>query len=474
MHARRVIVLAAVLCVQHSEGFYAHGMKSRLASRPAIHRFAVRLSDAAQSPDADAAQSPDADGTAPAAPKPPLRLDATTKLQLGTLLFCGMLTTMAVGMVTPLLPAYAERIGLSSRGVGWIIAMPSIARVVLNLPMGPLVDRGRRIPLIAGCVLEGIGALGTALASSLSTMLPARLLVGMGSSAATTASQAYTMDVVDKYPDHRGVLLGSMQAAYTLAWAAGPAVGGLVAVRSGSAALPFFLIGGTLLLSAPLYALLLPETRGTPVGDASEERDDSVGSVLRTFSQLASRREQRALLAMRFGLITGWSAWLTVLPLQAAASWGATAADLGTMFSVIALLGFVSAPIGGWLADRWGRLPVILSGATVSALAIGALPWALSKQAFYALMAVWDIGEAMLIAAATALAADVTSAELRGTQTSMLNQMQDLTFSIMPVALGGLAAARGNALALRTASACMLVSCAAFGLWAEEQAGPAL
>mmetsp|Transcript_27865 Transcript_27865/g.56074 ORF Transcript_27865/g.56074 Transcript_27865/m.56074 type:complete len:188 (-) Transcript_27865:691-1254(-) len=138
----------------------------------------------------------------------PLRLDAASRRQLGVLLACGMLTQAAIGMIVPLMPAYASSRGLSSSGVGFIVAMPALARVLLNLPLGALVDVARKPPLVIGSLIEGIGSLGTATATSLGAMLPPRLLVGAGSAAATTAAQAYTMDVVDRYPNHKGVLLG--------------------------------------------------------------------------------------------------------------------------------------------------------------------------------------------------------------------------------------------------------------------------
>ncbi|KOO25758.1 tubulin-tyrosine ligase family protein [Chrysochromulina tobinii] len=233
---------------------------------------------------------------------------------------------MAIGMIIPMLPAYAAQIGMTSSGVGLIVAMPSVARLVLNLPLGSLIDTiGRKPLLIIGTTVEAIGVLGTAFASSLATMLPPRLLVGAGSAGAGSAGTAYLYDVVDKFPERKGFLLGTVQAAMMLAFAAGPACGGLLAE---------------------------------------------------------------------------------------------------------------SAPIGGLLADRVGRTPIIAAGSAISALAIGALPWAESKLYFYVCMAAWDIGEAMLTAAATALTSDLTSEDKRGAQTSLGTQVQDLTFVIAPVLLG--------------------------------------
>ena len=409
----------------------------------------------------------------PPPPPPPrarLQLDQSARVQLSVLLGCGMVAQMGIGMIVPLLPMYAERIGLAASGVGLVVAMPSIARLLLNLPLGALSDAyGRKLPLVVGSIVEAIGSIGTALATSLGSLLVPRLLVGAGSSAASAAGNAMFMDVVERYPSHRGLLLGSSQAVLTLAFAAGPAVGGLLADATGNAALPFGIFGLTLLASAPLYYFLLPNERlKQATADKEQPRAAAVGDAarasLRSFGQLLTQRPQLALLAMRFGLITGWSAWLTVLPLHARACWGATAGDLGRMFSIVALLGFASAPLGGWLADRFGRTPVIAAGSAVSAISIGALPWATGKLAFYACMACWDVGEAVLTAAMSALAADVTPAEQRGAQSSLINQVQDATFVGMPVLLGAIAGAHSCSAALLTTAGVAMACNVAFAL----------
>ena len=409
----------------------------------------------------------------PPQPVSPL-LDAQSRSQLAIICGTGMMLQMAIGMIIPMLPAYAAQIGMTSSGVGLIVAMPSVARLVLNLPLGSLIDTiGRKPLLIIGTTVEAIGVLGTAFASSLATMLPPRLLVGAGSAGAGSAGTAYLYDVVDKFPERKGFLLGTVQAAMMLAFAAGPACGGLLAERCGSASVPFFIVSAVLAASVPLYARL-PETRPPAEGVGlrallrPSTRGDSVKiavtSAMASFRALLVRPEQQALLILRFGLCVGWGAWLTVLPLHAAAVWGAGAGDLGIMFSLIALLGFVSAPIGGLLADRVGRTPIIAAGSAISALAIGALPWAESKLYFYVCMAAWDIGEAMLTAAATALTSDLTSEDKRGAQTSLGTQVQDLTFVIAPVLLGTVAAAHSNSAALLLTAGAMLTSNLLFAL----------
>ena len=64
-------------------------------------------------------------------PPPPAsrRLDGTTIFQLGTLAFSAMLVQTAIGAVVPVLPAFAESIGLSATGVGLVVSLPSLSLI---------------------------------------------------------------------------------------------------------------------------------------------------------------------------------------------------------------------------------------------------------------------------------------------------------------------------------------------------------
>lgn len=168
-----------------------------------------------------------------------LRLDAETKLQLAILLSTNLLVQMGIGMVIVALPIFATTLGLGTGGVGLIIALPQLTKLLFNLPVGFLVDRyGRKPSLIIGGVLDAVGQYGTALATGLTDLTPARLLIGVGSATTATASQAYTLDVVGKFPNHSGLLLGLVQAVGFLAFALGPAVGGRLLERF-DATMPF-------------------------------------------------------------------------------------------------------------------------------------------------------------------------------------------------------------------------------------------
>lgn len=170
----------------------------------------------------------DRDGTSFSAGAPgPLVLDGTTKLQLGVLLSCSLLIQMGVGMIIVALPMYASGLGLGAGGVGLIIALPQLTKLLFNLPLGYFIDVvGRKPALVLGSLLDAIGQYGTAVASGLRQLALPRLLIGVGSASSACSTQAYTLDVVGKFPQHSGLLLGLIQAVGFLAFALGPELGG--------------------------------------------------------------------------------------------------------------------------------------------------------------------------------------------------------------------------------------------------------
>ena len=410
----------------------------------------------------------------PETPPTPLLalLDRTTKLQLGVLLLSGFLTQMCVGMIIVTLPAFAQTLGLGSLGVGLMVALPQLTKLLFNLPIGHFIDvNGRKPSLLVGGVLDALGQFSTAAATSLGALVPARLLVGVGSSTGGTAATAYLMDVVGKYPERSGLLLGAVQAIGFLAFAVGPAVGGVIGERGGPA-LPFVLLGAVLLLTTPLKALM-PETlrkddaEGTERGAAVPLREGLRGlraamrGTFASYARLLRDTNQLALLALKCSFLCGLSLILTVVPLHATAAWGATPADLGRLYSLMTFLSLVLSPLAGALADRVGRRPLAIGGALATALSVACMPLATSRLGYYAARSVWSAGEAFLITAYTALALDVTPEEQRGARASLDNQVGDVALLFLPI-LFGVLGQHSFAAAFWPASGLMLAAVATF------------
>ena len=378
----------------------------------------------------------------------PLLFTTESKIQLSVLITSGMILQLGIGMIVPCLPSYATSVGLAESSVGTIVAVPALARALLNLPAGHIADVfGRKRPWMIGCVIDGLGCLATASATGLTSMIGARLVMGGGTAIAGAASSAYTMDVVAKFPQHKGRMLGAINTATSLAWMAGPVVGGILAERGGIV-LPFVLVGGYLLALAPIIHYTLPETRSPPPPPIIISPQESKMTTLSSFQlkpilketrasfvTLLQDPDQRAVVLIQCAIYTIWATSLAVVPLYVTSKFGYTPADLGILYSVMSALGIVGGPLGGYVADTIGRREGIFIGSAITALSIATLPFVSTTSELMAVAAIMGFGESFLMSTAAALSNDITPSNLRGAQAAMLAQTGDVTFVIMPIAL---------------------------------------
>lgn len=234
-------------------------------------------------------------------------LDSTTRYQLGLLAAETAVLGTAVGMVVPVLPSFAENIGgVGATGIGMIVAIPSLAILLFSVPSGKLADSKGRVPMmVGGSFLTAVGNVATGLSSSMIQMIPSRLTVGVGSAAATPASEAYVADVTAKFPSHRGVIMGALGGVGTLSYALGPALGGCLAEVLGPN-MPFLVLGGAAGCCA-LALATLPETY-----KGGQGKGGVVSSCWESTKGLLKLRNVRGLLAMDTALYTGWAVYLGV------------------------------------------------------------------------------------------------------------------------------------------------------------------
>lgn len=334
------------------------------------------------------------------------------------------------GFIIPILPVFAKELGMGASGVGLILSLPSITRIISNKWLGEVADTwGRKPPMVAGTILMSISAAGTGLATSFATVAPFRLLLGFGAAASTAGSQAYMADLTSAAPQHRAKLMGLQQTAITAAFVAGPVMGGVLtehfgvrpaffcsaiaslACCAGYASLretlqngkrPQWLgnsvVGGvtpkkSLLDRAPSVenvhsgAPSAAEGKAEAAGEAEAARqtvrarlqsDDSIEEnaaqpPLTWIEMMKGNPSLTAAAAMNFSLFFGYSSLLTVLPLHASALWSATPGQIGLLFGGMSSLGFACTPAGGWAADRFGRKAAIVPSSLFIAMGAGAM-----------------------------------------------------------------------------------------------------
>ena len=161
------------------------------------------------------------------------------------------------GLVLPLLPFWAQRLGADAFVIGLITTAYALAQFLFTPLLGALSDRyGRRPVILVSLLVEAAAFAMTALAGTLPMLLVARFVGGMGASNIGSA-QAVVADVTP--PEQRARGMGVIGAAIGLGFVVGPALGGLLATLG--AATPFWVAMGVALLNALLVWRFLPETR---------------------------------------------------------------------------------------------------------------------------------------------------------------------------------------------------------------------
>ncbi len=166
---------------------------------------------------------------------------------------------MGVGIISPILPLYAETFTASGVSIGIVFAAFSISRSLL----GPLVGRfsdhvGRKRILVAGLAGYALVSLLYVVAMSLWQLGLFRLLQGVASVMVTPIAQAYIGDITPV--GREGRYMNLFYSSLFLGMALGPLIGGgLSSLWSYNTA--FYSMGGLSIFALLMVARAVPPDR---------------------------------------------------------------------------------------------------------------------------------------------------------------------------------------------------------------------
>jgi MFS family permease len=263
--------------------------------------------------------------------------------------------------LTPLLPHYADRFGLSKAEAGVLVATYAAGALIGAVPGGLAASRwGPKRAVVIGLALMSASSFGFAVAGDAWSLGLSRLLQGFGSVFSWAGGLAWLISAAPR--GRRGELLGAAMGAAVFGALLGPVLGaiaGLVGVRTA-----FLAVSG-------IGVILIGCAAAMP-GAAREEQQ------LRAALRGLQSREIYAgiwlivLPALLFGVL------IVLVPLRLDDfGWGSVA--IGAVFLATTALEVVLNPLLGRLTDRRGRLrPVraaLLASVAVSvALALSGRP----------------------------------------------------------------------------------------------------
>lgn len=199
---------------------------------------------------------------------------------MAVLLLVVFVDLLGFGLLIPLIPFYAERLGLSPGWITFVIALHSLMQFAAAPSMGRLSDRyGRRPVLMLSMAGHALAYGLLAIADSVPLLIASRLLSGV-TSANLAAAYAYVSDITP--PDRRQDGFAHVSAAFALGFALGPALGGLLAGAQSPTTAdldPPAIVAALLsLLALAGIALLLPESHRLPVDGQPGGRPAAAGA----------------------------------------------------------------------------------------------------------------------------------------------------------------------------------------------------
>lgn len=341
------------------------------------------------------------------------------------------------GVVSPVLPLYADSFGVSTAMIGATVTAFGLARLITNVPAGLFADRhGRRVLLVGGPLVTAVGMLGSGLAGTIWILLAFRFVAGLGSGLYMTGAQTYLLDIAE--PDQTARFIATNQAALLVGVSFGPALGGLLADQYGLS-MPFLVVAAAAMVTALYGYVRLPETlqtKGTaapPESDAAVDDDSSRWALLRSTDFLAVGLVAFAVFSIRAGVRQ------TLVPLQLNREFGLEVAELGTLFTALGVVGIVLIGPAGWAADRLGKKVIIVPTALLAAVGIGLVAVADSLTLFIAGLSISAFGTSISGPAPAAYVADLVREDRRGQAMGLYRTAGDLGVVFSPIVSGAVA-----------------------------------
>jgi DHA1 family tetracycline resistance protein-like MFS transporter len=368
---------------------------------------------------------------------------------------------MGFGVVLPLLPFWAERLGAGPVGVGLLLTVYALAQFIFTPVLGTLSDRyGRRPIILASLVIEALSLALSAVAGSLAILVGARFIGGLGA-ANIGSAQAVVADVTPVEGRARG--MGLIGAAIGLGFVVGPALGGLVAPLG--PAVPFWVAMSVALANALLVLRFLPETRYA----RTESPPDSLATravrrrAPRTTTRVPTlpgaapvptvirgmgaafagwRRVLRNPVVVRLVVINllftvAFTAMEAVFPLFTQHSFGWKAIQNGYIFTYAGIvIVLMQGGLVGQLVKRWGERSLLITGLVMLAAGLALLSWSTNLALLLVALGVVSISDGAVTPVVSALLSFASPPTAQGETLGFAQGVAGLGRVIGPLAAG--------------------------------------
>jgi len=375
---------------------------------------------------------------------------------------------VAVGAIFPVMPLFAQDLGIQPGTFGMIVSAMGLGRLLSNIPMAVFAEQyGRRPSMILGWTGTAMSMAMLGCATSAGQLVTARLLAGICTSAQNTGSQLYLNDISNM--QNRARSYAPLMAAWSAGAAVGPFIGGFLTDQYGFR-YAFFFCSAAMGTIACVNSFYLPETKKPDPTAASKGIAVAFQEAMAAWRPLMAQQDFRCIFmvacASWFAMV---GAQFTLLPMLAYTQVGMTASSIGTIFGLQALINVAMSQPSAWLSDKVGRKPPIVVGMFLMAVSICCLPLASTPMQLTLIASLpLPLGTSLLGTAPMAYVTDITTEATRAQALALLRTAQDVGFLAGGFILGAIAQMTSIAVAMSATSVCLVATLTIFALRARE------
>jgi len=333
----------------------------------------------------------------------------------------------------PALPLFIRSMGVPLSTVGYIAAASTIVGIIVSFPAGILSDIiGRRRVILIAAVVFATAPFLYLLISSPWQLVMVRVYHGLATAILGPVALAAVADTFEK---GRGERMGWYSSATMIGRFIAPSVGGMLIF--GDNFHWVYIADGIAGVLALLAAVRLPYASGTS------------GSMREAFKKQRGKYGQEIVFIFRHpGILAtsgieavqyfAYGALETFLPIYLNETLKYPAWKIGALFTAQILAATFTKPIMGRFSDRYGRIPMIVSGLVLGGIATGIVLITSNYLIIIVLIALFGLGLATVTASTSAMVADLSRAQGRGGAMGILSSIMDIGQAAGPMVAGAL------------------------------------
>jgi len=347
------------------------------------------------------------------------------------------LTHIFEGVHTSIFSILRAEFGLSLQQLGVIAAIPPLCQTLLSIPTGLLTDKyGAKRMILLSFSLATIGAVLASMASSPAMFILAISMVYVNTTIYHPASYSFTTKLFR--PQDRPKALGLHGAGGTLGHASGPlAVSVLIGVLAFQWRQVYLILAVPMLAGILMVLFLREEPTKDVLEDAApvEEASNGIRSLLtRSLVMFLSYSALRMVGAAMVNTFL-------VLYLQDVRNVSLTYATF--ISSSTMLTGFISAPLGGYVASRVGEKKWLVVAQALSYVCLALSLLVPNVNIFSVFIVGYGFCNTLSMAARNSIMARLSPSNQRGLGFALLFLPQSMMGAVAPILAGFLAEALG-------------------------------